>query len=96
MNDNLNVPIATKIRTGAGKGDANRVADRATFAANYDQIDWRKKFRCPSCKEIIDPETCSCGEPIPGHCDNHSPVPQGCVCCYDRGGNDPDCSVWPI
>lgn len=35
---------------------------------------------CSGCGEEIDPETCMCGEPIPGSCDNHNPVPMGCVC----------------
>lgn len=44
MNENTNIPIAKKIRTGAGKGDANRVSNRAAFFQNYDAIDWSRKL----------------------------------------------------
>lgn len=38
--------------------------------------------RCPGCASEIDPTTCHCGSEIGAHsiCDNHSPVPNGCIC----------------
>ena len=41
---------------------------------------------CSGCGKEIDPDTCCCGGPINGSfCDNHSPVPMGCICGYLTG-----------
>jgi hypothetical protein len=42
---------------------------------------------CTGCGSVIDPDTCSCGEPIAPNIvhDNHYPVPAGCKCFYDMG-----------
>lgn len=68
---------------GPGKGDKRRPTDEKKFRENWNRIDWRKKTICPGCKNEIDPETCHCGESIPGNCDNHSPIPMGCNCFRD-------------
>lgn len=43
--------------------------------------------KCAGCGEMIDPDTCWCGQSINHGVDNHPIVPMGCKCYYD---NDPD------
>jgi hypothetical protein len=41
---------------------------------------------CPTCKHIIDPDVCWCGNETKNHTisDNHSPIPMGCICGYNK------------
>lgn len=44
---------------------------------------WILETICPTCAQLIDPETCHCGDPVHGHpMETHSPVPMGCICGY--------------
>jgi hypothetical protein len=44
-------------------------------------------IRCPHCNEMIDPDTCWCGQPENehGYYDSHMFVPMGCDCYRDKG-----------
>lgn len=46
---------------------------------------------CPRCHEVIDPDTCCCGDPMKGHGwgSGRCPVPMGCVCFYDKDPRKP-------
>ncbi len=44
-------------------------------------------IKCKDCGEMIDPDTCWCGQPEKEHgqSDNHGFVPMGCDCYRDKG-----------
>jgi hypothetical protein len=48
------------------------------------------KHFCPHCKEQIDPDWCWCGNHMDHHTqsDNHSPIPMGCTCYFDKENYD--------
>lgn len=90
MNDNPNVPIATKVRTGAGKGDANRIGDRAAFAENFDAIDWTPEGTITGCECLAEKIKCAgewlCLNPECPHLPHYHRLQ------YDHT-KDPDCAV---
>lgn len=47
-------------------------------------------FKCPNCGQMIDPETCWCGQPIDhGYDSTHAvAIPMGCDCYRDKGDDD--------
>jgi len=68
------------------KSAAGQLAMAASDPPRHPEL--RKEPKCPGCGQEIDPDVCSCGEPIrPGvtH-DNHYPVPMGCRCHYPEEG----------
>jgi hypothetical protein len=45
-------------------------------------------LKCDGCGEMIDPDTCWCGQPKNRHMlENHDYVPMGCDCYRDKGQN---------
>lgn len=61
------------------------VAEVGTLRARVAELERQLKDEdgpyCLGCANLIDAETCYCGEDLTGaRCDNHHPVPMGCVC----------------
>lgn len=49
-------------------------------------------FKCPNCGEMIDPDTCWCGQPEKehGYSDNHMFIPMGCNCYREKHNSGVD------
>lgn len=48
------------------------------------------EYQCPNCHNVIDPDTCWCGDGHNGHPYHvgHNFVPMGCVCGYPKEARD--------